>query len=181
MTARSVNETQSFDRVLQSLARVWRHRGIVMASEPLGAEGEHGMHAVRRAGGVVRVAREPHSERALALSLPSDSSREPDAPVSRTTARSAWPRAPAFRVQRLFPCGPTLLARLQAAAVLAVRRAAARGRVRAWVPACKTGGFVHAVAMLLCEAVADTGMNLRVQVFGTDPDEEALLVARAGR
>lgn len=175
----SARERVSLDRVLQSLARVWGPRGIVMAPEPLGADGERGMHAVRRAGGAVRVAQAPRSERAPSRP-PHESPREPDAPVSQTAPRSQR-SAPAFRVQRLFPCSASVLARLRAAAALAVQRAGARDRVRAWVPACKTGGFVHAVAMLLCEAIAAAGSNQRVQVFGTDPDEEALAVARAGR
>lgn len=179
--ARSAREPLSLDRVLQSLARAWGHRSIVMASEPFDADGERGMHAVRCAGGAVRVARASGGERAPASRPPPVCLLEPEAPVSRTAPRSQRPPAPAFRVQRLFPCSPGVLARLQAAAALAVQRAAARDRVRAWVPACKTGGFVYAVAMLLCEAIADAGSNQRVQVFGTDPDEEALAVARAGR
>jgi CheY-like chemotaxis protein len=74
-----------------------------------------------------------------------------------------------------------VLGRLQAAVALVVERASARDRVRAWVPACKTGGLAYAVAMLLSEAVADAGSGQRVHVFGTDADEEALAVARAGR
>jgi CheY-like chemotaxis protein/PAS domain-containing protein len=182
----SARERLSLDRVLQSLARAWGHRSIVMAPEPLGPDGERGMHAVRRVGGAVRVARALGSERPPAASrVPEcrvpECRHEPEAPASRTASRSQRPPAPTFRVQRLFPCSPSVLARLQASAALAVQRAAARDRVRAWVPACKTGGFVYAVAMLLCEAIAEAGSNQRVQVFGTDPDEEALAVARSGR
>jgi CheY-like chemotaxis protein len=179
--APSAREQLSLDRVLQSLARAWGHRSIVIASEPLEADGERGMHAVRCAGGAVRVARAPGSEGAPASRPPSECLLEPEAPVSRTAPRSQRPPAPAFRIQRVFPCSPSALICLRAAAALAVQRAAARDRVRAWVPACKTGGFVYAVAMLLYEAITDAGSNQRVQVFGTDPDEEALAVARAGR
>jgi CheY-like chemotaxis protein len=179
--APSPPERRWLDRVLQSLARAWGHRSIVIAPEPLGPDGERGMHAVRRAGGVLRVAGAPSSVRARASSPAPERSQESEGPVSRTAPRSQRPPAPAFRIQRWLPRSPSTLARLQAAAVLAVRRAAARDRVRAWVPACKTGGFVYALAMLLSEAVADAGSSQRVQVFGTDGDEEALALARAGR
>jgi CheY-like chemotaxis protein len=176
----SAREGLSLDRALQSLARVWGHRSIVMAAEPLGPDGERGIHAVRRVGGAVRVACAPSSERGPASRPVPECRHEPEAPESRTAPRSRRPAAPMFRVQRLFPCSTSVRARLKAATALAVQRAAVRDRVRAWVPACKTGGFVYAVAMLLRDAIAEAGSNQRVQVFGTDPDEEALAVARSG-
>lgn len=181
VSALSAHEQASLDRALQSLARAWGHRSMVVAAEPLRGDGERGVQAVRRVGGEVRVARVAVSERAPTSSPPSERRSEPDAPVSTTAPRSQRPSAPAFRVQRSFPRSPIVLRRLQAAAALAVQRAASRDRVRAWVPACKTGGLVHAVAMLLCEAIADAGTRQRAQVFGTDCDEEALALARTGR
>lgn len=181
VAAPSPHERLPFDRVLQSLAREWGERSIVMAPEPLGTDGERGLHAVRQAGGDVRVARAIASDRAMAPGALCEEEGDADAPVSRTTPRSQRAGAPSFRVQRLFPCSPLVVERLRVAALLAVQRAAARDRVRAWVPACKTGGLAYAVAMLLHDAVARVGLGQRVQVFGTDPDEEALAVARAGR
>jgi len=179
--ASSPHERPSLDRVLQSLARAWGRRSIVIAPEPLGADGERGMHAVRLAGGDVRMALVSRPEAASPSNQPSEAEREREPPASRTAPRSQRPAAPAFRVQRMFPCSALVVHRMQAAATLAVQRAAARDRVRAWVPACKTGGLAYAVAMLLHEAVERVGLGQRVQVFGTDPDEEALAVARAGR
>lgn len=61
-----------------------------------------------------------------------------------------------------------------------MRRAEGRDRVRVWLPRCKTGTLVYGVAMLLRD-VTELAAPRRVQVFGTDHDEEALAVARAAR
>jgi two-component system CheB/CheR fusion protein len=50
---------------------------------------------------------------------------------------------------------------------------------RAWVPACATGEEAYSIAMLLVEAMETAGVDLDVQIFATDVDEEAL--AHAGR
>ncbi len=52
--------------------------------------------------------------------------------------------------------------------------------IRAWVPACATGEEAYSVAMLLLEQVERTGNGYKVTVFGTDVDEQALEIARAG-
>jgi signal transduction histidine kinase/ActR/RegA family two-component response regulator/SAM-dependent methyltransferase len=70
---------------------------------------------------------------------------------------------------------------VHAACEAAVQHAGARGRVRVWVPGCRTGGMAYAVAMLLIEAAAELSSPARVTVFATDDDEEALTLARAGR
>ncbi|HTV18324.1 MAG TPA: chemotaxis protein CheB, partial [Polyangiaceae bacterium] len=57
--APSAHERPSLERLLQSLARAWGRRSIVLAPEPLGIENERGLLAVRRAGGDVRVVTGP--------------------------------------------------------------------------------------------------------------------------
>jgi signal transduction histidine kinase len=75
---------------------------------------------------------------------------------------------------RFFPFSSALLAQIKAAC----QRVAGRERVRAWVPACKTGGLAYGVAMLLHEQASDL---TRIQVFGTDENDAALTFARGGR
>lgn len=52
--------------------------------------------------------------------------------------------------------------------------------VRVWAPGCATGEEAYSLAMLLAEALQEQERRLRVQIFATDLDEEALAVARAG-
>ena len=53
--------------------------------------------------------------------------------------------------------------------------------VRVWVPGCATGEEVYSIAILLREHTEGLGKAPKVQVFGTDIDEAALAIARAGR
>jgi len=53
--------------------------------------------------------------------------------------------------------------------------------VRIWVPACATGEEVYSIAILVREEMERRGTILNVQVFGTDIDERAVTIARAGR
>jgi signal transduction histidine kinase/chemotaxis methyl-accepting protein methylase/ActR/RegA family two-component response regulator len=87
----------------------------------------------------------------------------------------------AFRMTRVFSLPSHLVAGAKDACDAAVGRGRDRGRVRVWLPACKTGGMAYAVAMLLTDAAQRASQVLKVLVFGTDDDEEALAVARAGR
>lgn len=52
--------------------------------------------------------------------------------------------------------------------------------VRVWVPGCETGEEAYSIGMLLSEHAAHLRETPRLQVFGTDLDEEALREARAG-
>jgi len=54
-------------------------------------------------------------------------------------------------------------------------------RIRIWVPGCATGEEVYSVAIVLREAMQDQGVFANAQLFGTDIDERAVAVARAGR
>ncbi len=53
--------------------------------------------------------------------------------------------------------------------------------VRVWVPGCSTGEEVYSVAILIREHLETLTERPRVQIFATDIDEQALLVARGGR
>ena len=53
--------------------------------------------------------------------------------------------------------------------------------VRVWIPGCATGEEVYSIAILLREHMNTLSAVPRVQVFATDIDEHALLVARTAR
>jgi len=52
--------------------------------------------------------------------------------------------------------------------------------IRVWVPGCSTGQEAYSIAILIAEEVRRVDANLRVAVFGTDIDDEALRIARRG-
>lgn len=52
--------------------------------------------------------------------------------------------------------------------------------IRVWVPGCATGEEVYSIAMIIHEYMDDAGKDYRIQIFGTDIDEDAINVARAG-
>ena len=52
--------------------------------------------------------------------------------------------------------------------------------VRIWVPGCATGEEAYSLAILMREHMEQARRRAEVQVFATDIDEPALLVARAG-
>ena len=52
--------------------------------------------------------------------------------------------------------------------------------VRVWVPACATGEEAYSIAICLLELLAENGTDTRVQIFGTDVDEDAIQHARRG-
>jgi two-component system CheB/CheR fusion protein len=53
--------------------------------------------------------------------------------------------------------------------------------VRIWVPGCATGEEVYSLGMLVREQMERMATMPRVQIFGTDIDEHALVAARAAR
>jgi two-component system, chemotaxis family, CheB/CheR fusion protein len=53
--------------------------------------------------------------------------------------------------------------------------------VRVWVPGCSTGEEVYSIAILLREHLEKSSSPPKTQVFATDIDEDALVVARAAR
>ena len=52
--------------------------------------------------------------------------------------------------------------------------------VRIWVPGCSTGEEAYSLAMLLHEYAATEHNEIKVQIFATDIDAEAIEMARAG-
>jgi signal transduction histidine kinase/chemotaxis methyl-accepting protein methylase/CheY-like chemotaxis protein len=171
----------SFSQVLRSLARVWGVRGIVMATATLDADDEEGLFAVTHAGGAVRAERTSSGSTARSHRPEPQAGPGAEAPDSARARASEKASIPAFRMPRLFSFRSAVLQQLREAAEGVVRRSAERDRVRVWVPACRTGGLVYAVAMLMRDSMERAGSSQKLQVFGTDHDEEALAVARAGR
>ena len=53
--------------------------------------------------------------------------------------------------------------------------------IRVWVPGCATGQEAYSLAILLREAMKGRRHRPRVQIFGTDIDDQAIAVARLGR
>ena len=53
--------------------------------------------------------------------------------------------------------------------------------LRVWIPGCATGQEVYSIAILLREHAEMVADAPRLRIFGTDIDEQALQVARAGR
>jgi len=53
-------------------------------------------------------------------------------------------------------------------------------QVRIWVPGCSTGEEVYSIIILLREYMDELKREFKVQIFGTDIDEDAISVARSG-
>lgn len=53
--------------------------------------------------------------------------------------------------------------------------------LRIWVPACSTGEEVYSLAITARELIEAHSSDLEVQIFGTDIDDRAIEIARAGR
>jgi two-component system CheB/CheR fusion protein len=52
--------------------------------------------------------------------------------------------------------------------------------LRVWVPACSTGEEAYSIAIAFYEYIRDTKTDIKVQIFATDIDNEAIEVARSG-
>lgn len=89
--------------------------------------------------------------------------------------------ASAPRTARVFVIPSHRLEAAKAACRAALERGLERGVVRVWMPECKAGGLTYAMAMLLADATRHLAAPPRVTIFGTDPDEGALAIARPGR
>ncbi len=55
-----------------------------------------------------------------------------------------------------------------------------RDVMRVWVTACSTGEEAYSIGIVLREVIEETGKNLQVQIFGSDINEDAINLARAG-
>jgi two-component system CheB/CheR fusion protein len=56
----------------------------------------------------------------------------------------------------------------------------ARDSIRIWVPACATGEEAYSIAISLLEFLGDRVPEKRIQIFGTDVDDESIQHARRG-
>ncbi|MGM0436647.1 MAG: chemotaxis protein CheB [Bacillota bacterium] len=54
------------------------------------------------------------------------------------------------------------------------------GILRLWVPACSTGEEAYSIAILIAECEDKLNQNLKVQIFATDIDSNAIVAARRG-
>jgi two-component system CheB/CheR fusion protein len=61
-----------------------------------------------------------------------------------------------------------------------VRRHPEDRTLRVWVPACSSGEEAYSIAMLFIEAIAAAKRDVKLQIFASDVDEDALGTARAG-
>ncbi len=61
-----------------------------------------------------------------------------------------------------------------------VRGHAPEKPIRIWVPGCSTGEEAYSLAILFLEAIADAKRNVKLQVFASDIDPEAIAAAREG-
>lgn len=52
--------------------------------------------------------------------------------------------------------------------------------IRAWIAGCSTGEEAYSICMLLLEALAKAQRNIRLQIFATDVDADAVTIAREG-
>jgi len=52
--------------------------------------------------------------------------------------------------------------------------------LRVWVPGCSTGEEAYSLAMLFLEAAAEAKRPVKLQIFASDVDKEAVAAARAG-
>jgi two-component system CheB/CheR fusion protein len=52
--------------------------------------------------------------------------------------------------------------------------------IRVWVPGCSTGDEAYSLAVLFFEEMERIGRTLKLQIFATDVDEEAIAFARQG-
>jgi len=55
------------------------------------------------------------------------------------------------------------------------------GSIRGWIAGCASGEEAYSIAILIKEALQRANKNLRVQIFATDLDQEAIETARSGR
>jgi signal transduction histidine kinase/CheY-like chemotaxis protein/chemotaxis methyl-accepting protein methylase len=188
LAARSLRDDHTLDRLLLSLAEAWGSNSAAMLALP-NDEGECGLRIVHAVGGFAY--RHLISQQVVRRQGAAQTPRPKSAFVPRQTAVLEASRSPepggklgspgGLRASRAFSLPSHLAAAARAACEAAARHAAPRGRVRAWLPVCKTGGLTYTVAMLLSEAARLAPAPVKLIVFGTDHDEEALALARAGR
>lgn len=53
--------------------------------------------------------------------------------------------------------------------------------LRIWVAGCSTGEEAYSLAMMSQNAIEESGRNIRLQIFASDADKDAIAIAREGR
>jgi len=61
-----------------------------------------------------------------------------------------------------------------------VQRAGPDGPLRIWIPGCSTGEEAYSMAILFREAIAAAKLNVKLQLFASDVDPDAVASAREG-
>ncbi len=61
-----------------------------------------------------------------------------------------------------------------------VRRQPPDRPLRIWIPGCSTGEETYSIAMLFIEAIAAAKRNMKLQIFASDLDADAVSFARNG-
>ena len=61
-----------------------------------------------------------------------------------------------------------------------IRRLPQDQALRVWIAACSTGEETYSLAMLLREQIAASGRNIKLQIFASDVDQDAVATARDG-
>jgi len=76
---------------------------------------------------------------------------------------------------------PDAFAALQSSVLSPLVEGKAEGEaVRVWVAGCASGEEAYSIAILLRELLDTVHREVKVQIYGTDLDEDAIAVARAG-
>lgn len=184
VAARTQHDRRPIDHLLLTLAEGWGKKSATAIAVELGRDGECGLRIIRAVGGL-GIHRPAPAPRPKALALDGAPKHAKQASTGSGPAQSPPSRSSGSgsRLSRAFSLPSQLTAGAREACDAAILRGRERGRVRvrAWLPACRTGAMTYAVAMLLTEAAQRAAAPIKLLVFGTDADEEALAVARAGR
>ena len=61
-----------------------------------------------------------------------------------------------------------------------VRDQSADNAIRIWIAGCSTGEETYSLAMLFREQIAESRRNIKLQVFASDIDPDAIAAAREG-
>jgi PAS domain S-box-containing protein len=189
---RSSEGHRPVDRLLLSLAEGWGSRCVSLFALPSTADGDCGLRIIRAVGGLALQRPALPRAKALPRRVPLDSAGDEEVGAISERAPSSYPTLPkyapggvgeraALRLSRVFSVRARLRTGVRSACEAAVQQALPRGRLRVWMPGCKTGGMTYAIAMLLSEAAARSSNPPKIVIFGTDDDEYALSTARAGR
>ena len=183
------------DRFLRSLAHERGSRAIGVILSGAGADGASGLEAVKAAGGVT-LAQDPATARFS--SMPQAAIRRgcvdfvlPPEGIAAELATLGYHR-PESETELSAPHRDLLIGipgsfrELESFENLKtlvyphlLHRRPAHAQIRVWVPGCATGEAAFSIAITLSEYLTATGASFPVQIFGSDPSEQAIERARA--